>query len=59
MPGEHHQGFTGDLGQKLGMRVLRDLPAVVGHRAAERFGASGALVAYELPFAVPSWTVSM
>ena len=41
------------------MLGISDLLAVVGHRAAELFAASGALVVYELPIAVPSWTVSM
>ena len=39
--------------------AVTELLAVVGHRAAELFAASGALVVYELPITVPSWTVSM
>ncbi len=41
------------------MLEISDLLAVVGHRAGERFAASGALAMYELPIAVPSWKVSM
>src|SRR5215472_866272 len=44
---------------RLYVLAVSELLAVVGHRAAELFAASGALVVYELPITVPSWTVSM
>jgi len=38
---------------------VTELVAVVGHRVAERFAASSMVAAYELPFAVPSWRISL